>query len=500
MARIKLIEPAAALLLITLSACMVGPDYVKPKVDTPASYKELEGWKKAQPQDHVPRGTWWTIYNDPQLNALEEQVNISNQNLAVAEAQYRQALALVQAARAAYFPTVTAGPTVSRSRQSARAPGAVGSSLTSSSPGTVAASIANSDFSLDGAVTWQLDLWGKVRRQVESSKASARASAADLEGVRLSAQALLAQDYFQLRTLDAQNKLLTETVDAYRKFLDLTKNRYATGVAARSDVLTSQTQLETAEAQLIDTGVLRAQMEHAIAILMGKAPSELTIPPSPLDALPPAIPSGIPSELLERRPDIAAAERQAAAANAQIGVAEAAYYPTVTLNATGGFQASTVAQWFTWPARFWTLGPGVLQQTLFDGGLRRAQTEQARQAYDASVATYREAVLTAFQQVEDNLASLRILEQEAQASDAAVDSAKKNLDITINHYKAGTASALDVIVTQTIALTNELTAINILGRRLNADVLLVEALGGGWSTADLPSDKVVGEKQYKGWW
>ena len=486
------------MLLIVTSACTVGPDYVKPKVDAPASYKEIEGWKKAEPRDHVPRGTWWIVYNDTQLNGLEEQVNISNQNVKTAEAQFREALALVQAARAAYFPTVTAGPTVSRTRQSARSPGAVGSSISSTSPGSVSASLVNSDYSFDGAVTWQLDLWGKVRRQVESSKASAQASAADLEGVRLSAQALLAQNYFQLRTLDSQTKVLSDTVAAYRKFLELTKNRYATGVAAQSDVQTAVTQLETTEAQLIALGVQRAQMEHAIAILMGKAPSELTIPPSPLDGPPPEVPAGVPSELLERRPDIAAAERQAAAANAQIGVAIAAYYPTLTLSATGGFQAATAAQWFTWPARFWTLGPGVLQQTLFDGGLRGAQTEEARAAYDASAATYRQTVLAGFQQVEDNLAALRILEQQAQAQDAAVNSSIRNLDITINHYKAGTASALDVITTQTILLSNQLTAVGILGGRMNASVLLVDALGGGWCTTDLPSDCYVGQRHYKG--
>jgi NodT family efflux transporter outer membrane factor (OMF) lipoprotein len=487
MALLQLIKHATIpLLLAILSACTVGPNYVRSKVETPPSYKEVEGWKKAEPQDSIPRGPWWTIYNDQQLNALEEKVNISNQNLAAAEAQYRQALALVQVARAAYFPTVAAGPNASRSRTSAHAPGSQGLSSTSS------------DYLLSAQVSWQPDLWGKVRRQVESNKASAQASDADLEGVRLSMHGLLAQDYFQLRTLDSQKQLLTTTVDNYKKFLELTKHRYATGVAAQSDVLTAQTQLETADAQLIDTGVQRAQMEHAIAVLMGKAPSDLTIPATPLDLTPPAVPAGIPSELLERRPDIASAERQAAAANALIGVAEAAYYPTVTLSATGGFEASTLAQWFLWPSRFWTLGPAAVQETLFDGGLRRAQTEQARAAYDASVATYRQTVLTGFQQVEDSLAALRILEQEAKSADAAADSAKKNVIITTNQYKVGTASALDVIVTQAIALNDALTAVNVLGRRFNADVLLVEALGGGWSTADLASDKFVGQKQYKG--
>ncbi len=491
MARLQLIKHATiALLLAVLSACTVGPDYVKPKVETPPSYKEVEGWKKAEPQDSISRGSWWTIYNDEQLNALEAQVNISNQNLAAAEAQYRQALALVQVARAAYFPTATLGPSVSRSRSSAN--------TSSNARGAMGESFTYTDLLSSGQVTWQPDLWGKVRRQVESSKASAQASDADLEGVRLSMQGQLAQDYFLLRTLDSQKKILTTTVDNYKKFLELTKNRYATGVAAQFDVLTAQTQLETAETQLIDTGVQRAQLEHAIAVLMGKAPSDVTIPATPLNLTPPDIPSGIPSELLERRPDIAAAERQAAAANALIGVAEAAYYPNVTLSATGGFEASSLARWFLWPSRFWTLGPAAVQETLLDGGLRRAQTEQARAAYDASAATYRQTVLAGFQQVEDDLAALRILEQEAKAADAAADSAKKNVVITINQYKVGTASALDVIVTEATALNNELTAVNVLGRRLNADVLLVQALGGGWSTADLASDKFVGQKHYKG--
>jgi NodT family efflux transporter outer membrane factor (OMF) lipoprotein len=485
----KLIKPAAAsLLLVVLSACTVGPNYLKPKVENPPAFKEVEGWKKAEPKDNIPRGAWWTIYNDQQLNALEEQVNISNQNLAAAEAQYRQALAVVQISRSAYFPTLTAGPTASRQRSSANAPQAKGVSFTSD------------DYLLSAQVSWQPDIWGKVRRQVESSKASAQASDALLEGVRLTMQGQLAQDYFVLRTLDSQKQILTTTVENYKKFFVLTKNRYATGVAGQADVLTAQTQLETAQAQLIDTGVQRSQMEHAIAVLMGKAPSDLTIPATPLNLMPPAVPPGVPSELLERRPDIAAAEREAAAANAQIGVAEAAYYPNVTISATAGFEGSSIAQWFLWPSRFWTLGPAAAQETLFDGGLRRAQTEQACAAYDASVANYRQTVLTGFQQVEDNLAALRILEQEAKSADAAAESANKNVTVTLKQYEAGTASALDVIVVRAIALNDELTAVNVLGRRLNADVLLVQALGGGWSTADLASDKVVGEKHYKGWW
>lgn len=478
MTTIKLIRPAAVLLLLAIvSACTVGPNYFRPKANTPVSYKEVEGWKKAEPKDHIPRGAWWTIFNDDQLNGLENQVNISNQNLATAEAQYREALALIKVARAGYFPVVSAGTSATRSLRSQNVTTG-GSSFRGPSSGPV------SDYLLEGNVSWQLDLWGKVRRTVEASKANAQASAADLEGVRLAVHAQLAQSYFQLRALDLQKQILETTVAAYQKFLDLTKNRYATGVAAQSDIQTAQVQLDTTSAQLIDLGVQRAQLEHAIAMLMGKAPSELTIPATPLDLMPPDIPSGIPSELLERRPDIAAAERQAAAANAQIGVAIAAYYPTLTLNAAGGLEASNLAQWFAWPSRFWSLGPAALQQTIFEGGLRRAQVEQARATYDANVAAYRQTVLTGFQQVEDNLAALRILEQEAQAQGIAVNSAKKNLEITINHYKAGTASALDVIVTQTIALNNEFTAANILGRRMIASVLLVQALGGGWQACE----------------
>jgi NodT family efflux transporter outer membrane factor (OMF) lipoprotein len=474
---LKIVKHLTILLLLAiLPACTVGPNYFRPKVETPVTYKEVEGWKQAEPKDHIPRGAWWTIFSDDQLNGLEKQVNISNQNLAAAEAQYREAVALVKVALAAYFPTVTAGPSVSRTRGSGNLVG----SVSSRAPGA----FTTSDYNFSGQVTWELDLWGKVRRQVESARASAQASFADIEGVRLSAQAQLAQDYFQLRSLDLQKQILETTVANYQKFLDLTKNRYATGVAAQSDVQTAQVQLDTAKAQLVGLGVQRAQFEHAIAMLMGKAPSDLTIPASPLDLTPPDIPSGIPSELLERRPDIAAAERLAAAANAQIGVAIAAYYPTLTLNASGGFEASHLAQWFVWPSRFWTLGPASLQQIIFNGGLTHAQVEQAKATYDANVATYRQTVLTGFQQVEDNLAALRILEQQAQAQAIAVNSATKNVEITVNQYKAGTASALDVITTQAIALNNQLSAAVILGNRMTAAVLLVQALGGGWQACE----------------
>lgn len=459
---------AAALILLT--GCTVGPDYVKPSVETPASYKEAgdgTSWKPAQPGDDVIRGAWWEVFGDPQLNALEEQVVISNQNIAQAEAQYRQALALVRASHAGYFPTVTADGSYTRSRRPTGAGGSVRSS------------VITSDYLLSGQAAWEPDVWGKVRRSVEAGEANARASAADLDAVRLSVGAALAQNYFQLRAVDARRRLLDATVVAYRTFLEMTKNRYASGVASRADVLQAETQLKTAEAQAIDTGVQRAQLEHAIALLVGKPASIFSIPASPLSATPPVIPPGVPSVLLERRPDIAAAERRAAAANAQIGVAEAAYYPNITLNASGGFESAHPAKWLTWPNRLWSVGTSVFE-TIFDAGLRGAQTEQARAAYDANVAAYRQTVLTAFQEVEDNLAVLRILEEEARVQDEAVKAAQQSVTVSTNQYKAGIVNYLDVVTVQTIALNNERTAIDILGRRMTAGVLLIKALGGGW--------------------
>ena len=461
--------------LTLLNACTVGPNYVRPRTVIPPAYKEMEGWKVAQPKDHLIRGAWWEIFNDHQLDALEEQVNISNQNVVVAEAQYRQARALVQAARSSYYPKVTIGASLTRSRSS--------STL---SQGRVTSGSTTSDYSLPIDVSWEANVWGRIRRTVEATQAGAQASAGDLEAIRLSAQAELAQDYFQLRLLDAQRQLLDTTVIAYRKFLELTKNRYTSGVASKADVLQAETQLKTIQAQAIDIGLQRAQLEHAIALLLGKPASIFSIPVSPLTTVPPTIPVGVPSELLERRPDIAAAERRVASANAQIGVAEAAYYPSLTLGASAGFEASNLSKWLTWPSRFWSVGPSV-SETLFDGGLRRAQTDQTRAAYDANVASYRESVLTGFKEVEDNLAALRILEEEAQVQDEAVKAAQESVTLTTNQYKAGTVSYLNVIVAQTIALNNERTALDILGRRMTASVLLVKALGGGWNASSLRS-------------
>jgi NodT family efflux transporter outer membrane factor (OMF) lipoprotein len=485
----------AAALLVLGSACTVGPDYVRPSMWSPDAYKEIDGWKIAHPRDGLARGPWWEIFADPQLNALEARVSISNQNLAVSEAQYREARALVREARAAYFPTVTLGLGYTRSRQSTTfVSGATGgsssgtSASSSTSTGTTSGSSggAQSDFQLGLDFSWELDVWGRIRREVESNRAAAQASAGDLEAARLSFQAELAQDYFQLRTLDAQKQLLDETVSAFERFLRLTQDRFGSGVASQADVVQAETQLKTTQAQAIDVGVQRAQLEHAIAILMGQAPSSFTLPAAPLAATPPAIPVGVPSELLERRPDIAAAERRVAAANAQIGVAVAAFYPTITLNASSGFESSSLAQWFTAASHFWSVGPGI-SQTVFDGGLRHAQTDAARAAYDATVATYRQTVLSSFQAVEDNLAALRILEQENGVQDDAVNAAQKSVNLTTDQYKAGTVSYLNVITVQTIALTDEVTAIQIRGRRMAAAVLLVQALGGGWTEAQLPS-------------
>jgi NodT family efflux transporter outer membrane factor (OMF) lipoprotein len=478
--RIRFVAIVAGTIML-LSACTVGPDYVKPSVETPPAYKEAEGgakWQIAQPKDDVIRGAWWELFNDPQLNALEAQVVISNQNIAVAEAQYRQALALVQAARAGYFPTVGVNGSATRSRTPFTSGGSSGSSRTSSSAGAV------NNFLVSGNASWEPDIWGKVRRTVEANEASAQASAADLASIRLSAQTALAQDYFQLCALDAQKKLFAATVSAYQRFLDLTKNRYAGGVSSKADVLQADTQLKTTQAQAIALGVQRAQLEHAIAMLIGKSASVFSIPETPLSLTPPTIPVSVPSVLLERRPDIAAAERLAAAANAQIGVAEAAYYPNISLTATGGFEGSQLSNWLTWPNRLWSIGAAAAE-TVFDAGLRSAQTAQARAAYDASVASYRQAVLTGFQEVEDNIAALRLLEEEAMAQDEAVKSARQSLQVSINQYKAGTISALNIITIQTIALNDEQTAVGIAGQRMTASVLLISALGGGWDTSEL---------------
>jgi NodT family efflux transporter outer membrane factor (OMF) lipoprotein len=477
--RVSLVAAIIACAATLLSGCMLGPNYARPETETPAAYKEAQGWKTAQPRETEPRGPWWTVFNDPQLDALLGQVEVSNQTIKAAEARVREARALTQQAQAAYFPIVTANASATRGGGRATIGGS-----TDVSGGGVGGAVRNSyNVSLD--VNWEIDLWGRVRRTVEAGEATAQASLADLEAAKLSAQAQLAEDYFLLRAQDAQIRLLTETVDAYQKSLQLTRNQYAVGVAARADVAQAETQLKSTQAQALDAGVQRAQLEHAIAVLLGKAPANFSIAPEAVATTFPPIPPGLPSELLERRPDIAAAERRTAAANAQVGVAEAAYFPSLTLSATGGFQSSVLSQLFTLPSRYWSLGP-ALAATIFDAGLRRAQTAQAMATYDENVANYRQTVLAGFQEVEDNLAALRILEQEAAVQDEAVKSARESLTITLNQYRAGTANYLAVVVAQAVALSNERTALTILGRRLTASVTLIKALGGRWDAAQLP--------------
>jgi len=471
--------PPLALLLV---ACTVGPDYVKPEIKPPAGYKETapDGgiWKVAEPGDHAERGKWWTVYNDPLLNALQDVATSSNENLKIAESQYRQARAFAQSARSAYMPTVTAGASVVRSRESANVfnpPSNVGPST---------------QYALPLDVSWEIDIWGRVRRSVESSEAAAQASAAQLASVQLSIQTELAINYFLLRGIDAEKRVLDSTLVAYRKALELTSNRHEGGIASDADVAQAETQLKTAEFQSVSLGVQRAQLEHAIAVLLGKAPAEFSIPEAALEAVPPLIPVGLPSELLERRPDIAAAERQVASANAQIGVAKAAYYPTISLNATGGFQSASASNWFDGPSRFWSVGPAAAL-TLFDGNRRSALSDQAIAAYDGTVAAYRQTVLVAFQDVEDNLAELRILAETAQIQDAAVKAARRSVMQTTNRYNGGASSYLEVVVAQTFALANERAAVDVSRRRMMASVRLVKAIGGGWTVADLPAaDKV----------
>ena len=468
--------------LMLASGCAVGPNYRRPAAPVPQVFKEPppEGWKQAQPSAGVPRGKWWEIYNDPQLNALEEQVNISNQNVLAAAAQYREARDAVRIARSGLFPTAGASTSVTSQRSSST----LGANVVAGNSG------ATTLYDLSADLSYQVDVWGNIRRNLRGAYASAQVSAADLENARLSFQAQLAQFYFQLHGLDGDVDLLQRTVKGYEEYLQLTKDRFELGVASGADVAQAKTQLDTTRAQLIDIGVQRAQFEHAIAILIGKPPAELTIPPMVLKTLPPPVPIGVPSALLERRPDIAAAERQMAAANEQIGIAKAAFFPSLLLSATGGFESTSSSQWLTWPSRFWAVGP-QLAETLFEGGKRRAQLDLQRAAYDATVAGYRQTVLTAFQQVEDNLATLRILEQEAAVTDAAVADAEESLSISTDQYKAGIATYLQVITAQTFALQNERSAVDILTRRMTASVLLIEALGGGWDASQLPTNTEI---------
>ncbi len=471
-------------LLVLLCGCTVGPDYVRPEVEVPAAYKEAGDWKPAAPSDAAPRGNWWEAFGDPELNSLIAQVDLSNQSIAAAAAQVRVSAALAEQSRSQWWPQ--AGGSVSRTE-----------SMPSSTTGPIAgvATTRRAIVALPLSASWEADLWGRIRRLVESGDATTKASAGDLMSARLSAQAALALDYFQLRALDTQRKLLEETVVAYAKTLDLTKNRYAMGVASRADVAQAEAQLHATRAQALDLGVQRAQLEHALAVLLGKPASGFSLAPGTLAATPPPVPAaGVPADLLERRPDIAAAERRVEAANAQIGVARAAFFPAATLGAAYGYQSATTSQWFTQPSRFWSVGP-ALAFTLFDGGRRRAASEQAVAAYDQTVAGYRGTVLQAFADVEDNVAALRILESEAAIHAEAVKAAQQSLDITVNQYKAGIVGYLQVVTAQTVALQAQEAALSVQSRHIAASVLLVKALGGDWAATQQGISSIRGSAE-----
>lgn len=469
-----------------LSACAVGPDYVRPTAIVGTHFKAAEGWKAAEPADTQPRGSWWQIYDDPELDQLMVQVDAANQTLAQAEAQYRQAAAALRGTRAAQLPTLSANTSATRSGS-----GGSGNTIITGADGTATSisggsSSVRNQFNANLNASWELDLWGRIRRSIEAGDASLQASAANLANARLSAKSTLATSYFQLRVLDEQKRLLDATIKIYERSLRLNQNRYDVGVGAKVAIAQAQTQLESTRAQAVDLEWQRAQRENAIAILTGRPPSEFSIGVQPLRVVLPQIPVGLPSELLERRPDIAAAERQVQAANAQIGVATAAYFPSLTLSATGGYRSSSFADWFTVPSRFWSLGP-ALAAPLFDGGLRRAQVAQAEASYDQQVAAYRQTVLTALGEVENNLVQLRVLGEETVVQQRALDAARQSLQLTTNQYEAGIIDFLSLVTVQTTALNNERTMLTLLGNQLAASVQLIAAIGGGWQAAADPA-------------
>jgi NodT family efflux transporter outer membrane factor (OMF) lipoprotein len=454
-----------------LSGCAVGPDYKKPAVEAPAQWKETGDWVVAQPKDAVPKGKWWEAFNDPVLNGLEEKVEVSNQTLAAAEARYRQAKASVESARAGLFPTIGASAGATRSH--------AGSTQVDANGNIVVGGNSRTSYTVSLDARWEVDLWGRVRRLIEAARAGEQASAADLEAAKLSIQAELATDYFQLRVADVGRDLLDDTVKAFQSSYDVTQNRYRAGVAGKVDVVQAEAQLLSVQAQVIDLRATRATLEHAIATLVGKAPGDFALEPAKLDAHFPDVPGGVPSTLLERRPDIAAAERRVAAANAQIGVAEAAYFPALTLSGSGGYAGSSIAHLFSAPNRFWSLGAD-LADTLLDFGTRRAAVATARGVYDETVANYRQTVLTAFQDVEDNLATVHWLGEETKVEQEAVRAARESVALTRNQYKAGIVSFLNVVTVQAAQLNEERNMVTLLGRRLSATVGLIRAMGGKW--------------------
>jgi NodT family efflux transporter outer membrane factor (OMF) lipoprotein len=461
--------------MIALAGCSFAPKYAKPSLQTPAVFKELtpeqfketDGWKTAEPKDNALRGKWWEMFGDTNLNALEDQVNISNQTVAVAFANFLSARAVVKQARSQFFPTVTADPSVTRSRQR---------------PGTSPTAVTLTEYSLPLDASWELDFWGSIRNTYTAAKLEAQATLADLETTRLTVQAELAADYFQLHAQDSQKQLLDSAVHDYDDSLKLTQVLHDTGIASDQDVAQAETQLNTTEAQATDLGIQRAQYEHAIAMLIGKPASVFSIAPEPMGTNAIAVPFGIPSQLLERRPDIAATERRVAEANAQIGVARAAYFPAVTLSGSGGYQSASLVNFFSAPNLAWSVGAS-LAQTIFDAGKRKAVTEQAWAGYQANVANYRQTVLAAFEDVEDNLAALRILSREIRQQEAAVASSQRYLNLANDRYRLGIDSYLNVITAETTLLTNQRTAMNLRMEQMTASVQLIKALGGGWEAS-----------------
>ena len=475
-----------------LAGCMVGPKYHTPTVQAPASYKEVTpanmkevgNWKVAQPSDRLMRGKWWEMFNDPELNKLEEQIDASNQSIAASYYSFMAARSLVKEARAQLFPTISTAPSITKQQQSGNLRqfnfGGTTGANTSTSPTTF------TTYNLPADGSWAPDLWGRVRNTIRSNAYSAQASAADFQNVRLAIHTEVAADYFQLRSQDSLKQLFDSTVKAFQQSLDLTQALYETGIDSEEAVAQARTQLQTALAEDTNLGIARAQFEHAIATLTGQPAPTFSIPQQPLAFAPPPIPLGVPSDLLERRPDIAAAERLVAQANAQIGIARAAYFPTLTLSGAFGFESSQFANWVAWPSRFWSIGASGAE-TIFDAGLRHATNQQFRAQYDQTVANYRQTVLVAFQQVEDELAALRILTTQIQQQDVAVQSAQRNLELANERYKLGIDPYLNVITAETTLLTNQQTAVNLRNQQMTASVLLVQDLGGGWSRAQLPT-------------
>jgi NodT family efflux transporter outer membrane factor (OMF) lipoprotein len=470
---IRLMRSAALALVLVAAGCKVGPNYARPDAPAAPAFKELAGWKPSTPRDGGGGGACWSLYDDTLLDSLERQVVVSNQNVLAAEAGYRQAAALVREAQSSLYPTLSVAPGVTR--------GTTSSASGSSSSGNR----AYTQYTAEGTASWDLDVWGRIRRQVESQSAAAQVSAADLANAQLSAQGSLATDYFELRSADSLAQLLRDTLVAYNHALRITQNQYDAGTASRADVLAAQVQVQSAQALLVAAGVARAQYEHAIAVLTGHPPSDLTIPEAPLATAVPVVPAGVPSALLERRPDIAAAERTMQEENALIGVAIAAYYPDITLSAVFGFAGDPLSKVFTAANRVWSLGASA-SETLFQGGYQSAAVAAAHAGYDNAVATYRQTVLSAFQQVEDNLSDLRILQQQAQAEDALVVAAQRAVDVMLNEYRAGTVAYTSVVTEQTQLLSAEQTALTVRQNRLVASVALIQALGGGWNTKELP--------------